>query len=509
MRHHYPARRPALLAVALVAVAFIGLGNVGTADAQDMRDIIHSETLDNGLEVIVVPDSSLPIVTIELTVRHGAFAEDEEFDGLAHLYEHMFFKGNEEIPNQEEYMERIRELGMVFNGTTSTERVNYFFTLPSDNLIEGLEFMYHATVSPLFDEEEFEREKEVVFGEADRAQSSPQYWLREAIRERLWYEHPTRKHPLGQMDVIADATVEQMQHIQDVYYVPNNSVLLVAGDVEPDAAVAYVDRQFGGWERGDDPFEVEPVPEHPPLPETTVVLVEETVQVPVFQLAWQGPSVADDPAATHAADVLLFILRQPSSAFQQNLVESRIALSANKSYFTQRFRGPSSVSAQVQPDKIREAIRATLLEVEKLSDPDYYTDEQLEAAKTMLAVNDIYSREKTSSFAHTLTFWWATAGLDYYLDYIPSLQAVTRDDIARYVDQYIIDEPFVLGLLLSPEQREELDLSEEELAEIVDEVRREIEANRQAEEEEQADEQANISEPSYEPARTQAAQGGQ
>ena len=482
MRYLFSPQRAAHWVLAIVAVAFVGLSFVAESEAQDMRDIIHSQTLDNGLDVVVVPDSSLPIVTIELTVRHGAFAENEEFDGLAHLYEHMFFKGNQQIPNQEEYMARIRELGMVFNGTTSTERVNYFFTLPSENLSQGLEFMYHATTSPLFDEEEFEKEKEVVVGEDDRAKSSPHYWLREAVRELLWYEHPTRKHPLGQMDAVRAATVEQMQHIQDVYYVPNNSVILVAGDVEPAEAVAYVEQHFGGWERGEDPFEVEAVPEHPPLQETAVALVEESVQVPMFQLAWQGPSVGEDAGATHAADVLLYILAQPNSAFQQNLVESRIALGANKSYFTQRYGGQSSIGVQMQPENIREAIRATLWEVEKLSDPDYYTDEQLESAKTMLTVNDIYSREKTSSFAHTLTFWWATAGLDYYLDYIPNLQAVTRDDIARYVNDYIIDEPFVLGLLLSPEHREALEISEEELAEIVEEVRLEIEASRQSEE---------------------------
>lgn len=503
MTTHLRESGPTKWVIALLSVIVVGIGALQTAHAQEMRDVIHSEVLDNGLEVVVLPDSSLPIVTIELTVRHGAFAESEEFDGLAHLYEHMFFKGNEEIPNQEEYMQRIRELGMVFNGTTSTERVNYFFTLPSENLSKGLEFMYHATVSPLFDEEEFEREKEVVFGEADRAKSNPHYWLRDAIRDRLWHAHPHRKHPLGDMDVVGAATTDQMRHIQDVYYVPNNAVLLVAGDVEPERAVAAVEEHFSAWERGEDPAEVEPVPEHPPLEETSAVLVEESVQVPSFRVYWQGPGVADDPAATHAADVLLYILRQPTSAFQQNLVESRIALSARKGYFTQRHVGPAFVGAQVQPQNLRQAVRAVLLEVEKLADPDYFTDEQLEAAKTILTVNDIFSREKTSSFARTLTFWWATGGLDYYLDYIPNLQQVTRDDIARYVDEYIIDEPFVLGVLLSPEHREQLDISEKELYELIDEVREEIEEQRQED-----DELATDDERAAEGAQSHSTQGG-
>ena len=471
--------RPGQWAAALMAVVALGLFSLPQAQAQELRDVIHSRILDNGLEVVVMEDSTVPLVTIELTLRHGAFAETEEYNGLAHLYEHMFFKGNENIPNQEAYLERMRELGIVFNGTTSTERVNYFFTLPTTNLVEGLEFMYHATTSPLFDEDEFEREKEVVVGEADRAESNPHYWLRRGINQLLWYEHPHRKDPLGSMEAVRNATVEQMQHIQEVYYVPNNSVLMIAGDVDPEEAFAAAEAQFAQWERGPDPFEIEPVPEHPPLEEIGVTIVEESVQVPTFQIAWHGPSVLDDPEATYAADVLLYVLSQPASNFQRNLVDSRIALTAGKSYFTQRYVGPSSVSVQVQPDGLRDAIRATLIEVEKLTDPDYFTDEQMEAAKTILTVNDIYSREKTSNFTRTLTFWWAIADLDYYLDFLPNIEAVTREDIARYVDEYIIDEPFVLGVLLSPEDREELGLTEEELLELIEEVRQEIEEQRQ------------------------------
>ncbi len=462
--------------VALLVLIGLVLGSVPQVMGQTLRDSLHHEVLDNGLEVMVLPDHSVPITTIELTVRHGAFAESPEFDGLAHLYEHMFFKGNEVIPNQEAYMDRIRELGMVFNGTTSTERVNYFFTLPAENLSEGLEFMYHATVSPLFDEDEFEREKSVVFGEADRSESSPYHWLRKSVREMLWYEHPHRKSPLGDMDAVADATVDQMRHIQEVYYVPNNSVLLIAGDVDIDQGMELARQHFGEWERGPDPFEVEPVPEHPPLDETRVSIVKEDVQIPTFQIAWQGPNVDDDPQATHAADVLTYILDQPGSAFQQRLVDSGIALNASKSYVTQRHGGQSTATVRARPDTLRDALRVTLEEINRLGDPDYFSDEQLEAAKTILEVNEIYRRENTSSFSRILTFWWAVSGLDYYLDYIDDLHAVTGEDIARYVDDYLRDQPFALGLLISEEHREQLGLTEEELQELIEDIQRDIDA---------------------------------
>ncbi|MFW6058415.1 MAG: M16 family metallopeptidase, partial [Persicimonas sp.] len=457
--------------------------------AQEPAELIESKTLDNGLEVIVIEDPSLPIVTIETAVKNGAFTESEELDGLSHLYEHMFFKGNAEIPNQEAYLERMRELGIVFNGTTSTERVNYFFTLPADNLEPGLEFMYDALTSPKFDEAEFEREKQVVNGEIDRMESNPHHWFRREMSQLMWYEHPSRKNPLGTRKTVTDATVEQMQQMKERYYVPNNSALLIAGDVEAERAFELAERLYGGWERGPDPLEEWPIPEHPALEERQFTVVERNVKVPVVQFGWHGPSVDEDPEATYAADVLSFIVGQPTSGFQRRLVDSGLTLGAGMTYSTQRYTGPVNVTAQTTPQRLEEAVRALLEELQRLEDPDYYTDEQLENAKTILAVDDVYNREKTSAFAHTVSFWWATAGQDYYLDYIPNLEAVTREDIARYVREYITNKPYVMGVLLSPEQREELGLSEEDLAEMVRQVEKEVKQQRQSDKRDQDDEE--------------------
>src|SRR5438045_2701167 len=112
---------------------------------------VHNKKLANGLEVIVIENHSVPIVTVELNVKNGSYTEPPEYNGLSHLYEHMFFKANKVIPSQEAYLARLRELGMVWNGTTSTERVNYFFTTTSDHLADSMVFMRDAILSPLFE----------------------------------------------------------------------------------------------------------------------------------------------------------------------------------------------------------------------------------------------------------------------------------------------------------------------------------------------------------------------
>lgn len=445
------------------------------AHAQDLRQVITSKTLSNGLEVIVIEDHSVPLVTVEIAVKNGAFTEPPEFNGLSHLYEHMFFKGNAVIPTQEAYLKRLRELGITFNGTTSTERVNYFFTLPATNLDPGLVFMRDAITTPTFDEKEFTKEIQVVIGEVDRNESNPYYWLGQAIAEKLWYAHPTRKDSLGDRKTITTSTVDKMKVMQQRYYVPNNSALLIAGDVKPQEAMALAEQYFSAWPKSEkNPHEAYPVPAHPAIKGHQVVVVNKAVKVPYVQIAWHGPSVTTDPKGTYAADVLSYILGQPTSQFHKALVESGITLGAGLSYFTQKYTGPINASAQMAPPNIKPAIRALLVELYKLTDPAYFTDEQLASAKKILAVQSIYEQEKTTGLVNTVSFWWASAGLNYYFDYVKNLNAITREDISQFIKTYVLGKPFVLGLLIDEVTMNELKLDQAALDAYVKEVVKEL-----------------------------------
>lgn len=424
---------------------------------------IHKKTLPNGLDVIVVENHAVPLVTVELDVKNGAFTEPPEFDGLSHLYEHMFFKANRTIPSQERYLERLDELGAQWNGTTSEERVNYFVTLGVDSLVPGMQFMADAIRYPLFKQEELERERPVVLGEFDRGEASPFFHLDRAVQRALWspayYSH---KNVIGDRTVIMTATQEKMQTIQRRYYVPNNSALILAGDIAPERGFALADQVFGGWSRGDDPFATA-APNPPPLAQSQVVIVEKPVNSVTLQIAWQGPSVSRDPGATYAADVFSTILQNETSQFYKRLVASGLAFQVNLSYYTQDHVGPINVFAQTSPDKVVALERAILAEVARFGDSDYVTNEQLAAARNQVAVQGLYERERPSGLAHTVGFWWAVAGLDYYLGYRPHMQAVTRGDITDYARKYLIGKPHVTAVLISPEARAGIHLTPEAL----------------------------------------------
>src|SRR5438105_3728442 len=208
---------------------------------------IASKVLANGLEIVVLEDHSVPVVTIELAVRNGSFTEPPELNGLSHLYEHMFFKANRAIANQEQYLQKIGQLGIAYNGETREEVVEYYFTTTSPNLRAAMNFMRDATRYPLFDEKEFERERQVVIGEIDRNESEPAYYLNKEMTERPFDKYPSRKQPLGNRQTVATATTSMMRLIQSRYYVPNNCALVVTGDVNPEEIFKFAQEFYGDW----------------------------------------------------------------------------------------------------------------------------------------------------------------------------------------------------------------------------------------------------------------------
>lgn len=420
------------------------------AHAQPLPLVQHK--LDNGLEVLVAENHATPLVTVEVAVRNGSMTEPPDYNGLSHLYEHMFFKANRVLPNQEAFLARGRELGLIWNGTTDTERVNYFFTTTSEHTRDAMVFMRDAIVSPLFDEQELARERVVVTGEIDRNEAQPWFHLWRAAIRKIWWKYPSRKQPIGDRKTVLAATRKKMQTIQRLYYVPNNSVLVVTGDVKPAEIFAQAAELYAGWKRGPDPFQKHPLVKHPPLRRTEVVHVEQPVQTVVGSLTWHGPStVGDGVELTYAADLLAYAIGEPSSRFQKALVDSGACVSAFFSWYTQVNTGPITLSFEARPDKADGCLRAALAELPRMQQDDYLSDEEMKNAVHRHEVQTALERERPSSLSHVLTFWWTSAGLPYYFGYLDGLRRATRAQIGEFMRRYVLGKPFVLAVLVSPE----------------------------------------------------------
>lgn len=421
----------------------------------------YFKKLNNGLQVLVIEDNTVPLATVEMVVKNGSYTEDAEYNGLSHLYEHMFFKANKDLPSQEKFMERVNELGIVFNGTTSNERVNYFFTLSNAKVKEGLQFMKSAIRYPLFLEEEMKKENPVVDGEFQRAESNPTFFLGNDLDRALWGEHYSRKNTIGDHDIIMTATPAKMRIIQEKYYYPNNSMLVVAGDVKHDDIFKEAETLYGDWTPSNfDPFEKWPIPEFKPLTENKYFVTEnKNTKVPIIEMGWHGPDTRNDIPATYAADVFSFILSQKNSKLQQELVDAGLAFNVGMSYQTCKHTGPINIFLVPNPTKVKEAYTKLWQHINQWTQDDYFTDEQLETAKTQLIIQDAYGKENTSDYIHTVTFWWASATIGYYTNYNNNIKNVTRADIKKYINQYIKDKNYAAGILVSEPMKNMLEIT--------------------------------------------------
>jgi zinc protease len=457
-------RRP-LLRTTLAAAAVLLSGLVLPLGAQraELERRIRRDTMPNGLEVIVVENHGVPIATLEVDARNGSFTQSPTYEGLSHLYEHMFFKANATYPQPEQFVARASELGAVFNGSTQEERVNYYLTVPSDSTMPAMAFLASALRNPLFRADELERERAVVIGEYDRNESDPFYALTTATGRALWGTAWSRKNPLGERAVILKTTPEQMRTIQRKYYVPNNTALIVAGDVSADSIFAAARRLLGDWPRAPDPFATDPIPPVPALVGNKGVIVEQPVNAVIVQLQWQGPGAHADIPATYAADVFSDVLNQPGSRFQRRLVDSGLWQSITVNYYTLNQVGPITILGAVAPGKVREAIAALDRELLEVVKPGYITADAVDGVKRQRIVGTMESLERASGFAHQLGFWWAVTGMEYFYGYNDAMSKQTPDDLRRYASRYILGKPRVTGVLLSPDTRRALKLTEAEL----------------------------------------------
>jgi zinc protease len=409
--------------------------------------------LPNGLEVVVIENAKVPLATIEIAVKNGAFTEGPEYSGLSHLFEHMFFKANRDYPDQEKFLKRTQQLGAIWNGTTGNERVNYFFTFDRDSLKAGLKFMNAAIRFPIYKEEDMKKERPVVDGEFQRNESSPYFQLWLGVQEKLWGDLVTRKNPIGIHEVINTATPEKMMIIKDKYYFPNNSLLTICGDVKHEQAFAMAEGIFGDWaSSGFDPEQKYPIPPFKPLDKSLYFVKETSIaRTPFMMYSWQGPSTLSDSVSATAADVFSTILGLNSSKFQQALIDKGLASYLNFNYSSLKHVGPIDIFVVPNPAKLKECYDEIMNQVSMMGNPDYFTDEQLKDAKAILLRQDALAKEKPSSLPSQLSFWWCSASLNFYTDLVDNYQKVTRADIQKYLSTYLIGKPFVAGMIIKPE----------------------------------------------------------
>jgi len=415
---------------------------------------VRDTVLENGLQVIVLPNHAIPVATLEVVVHAGAFTQVEPQDeGLPHILEHMLFRS---YRGGEGFSRRANDLGATYNGTTSDERVTYFVTLPSERVEDGLEALGGLMRNPDFSRRDLDAERQVVRGELERMISDPYSVLELVSQSALWGQSFGRKNAIGNMGTILSAEPSRVRDHFHKYYVPNNSALVVSGDVDPDQVFEWAEDRFDRWDAGGDPFEGFEPPTIVPLERDTAFVVDMPSTDVTFSIKWQGPSVSDDPVGTLAADVFARMFNLATSGAQSRLVDTGIFQSIGMGYSALDHVGPVSLLARTTPEQLVRALTELGVELALFSDPTYFDEAHLEAAKRALRLDAAVEREVVSSAAHIVADAWAVGGLDYYLGYERGIQGVTLEDVRAYVDRYLAGQPRVIAVLATEELIEPL-----------------------------------------------------
>ncbi len=430
---------------------------------------LYHYTLENGLELFVAENNTVPLTYIELAVKGGGISQTKETVGLFHLYEHMIFKGNEKYRNAASVQRAINDLGVPsWNGSTGNEYVNYFFTVPSNLTKEGLEFWSHAIRSPLLDEKEFENEKSVVIAELEGGYSEPSRMFYNALYKYGFPETPWQFDPGGDIESIQNAQLEDLIAMKNTYYVPNNCAIFVGGNVKHREVFKMVKDIYGSWEKSTDPWESKAYLVEQKHFQENIYLVQANPQMSSslaqVGLFYRGPDTEGDIESTYVADMFLTLSHNPSSKFTRALTSVTELKIPNADYTSTGFltaRTGSIMSfSSVLLDPSFDLVNRSLLFQSVIGDiispsiihnENYFTESEYANAKTHSRDSQVLATETAKGQLSMLRYFWASADSEYYLNYIDNLELVSAEDISTLFSEYIQDKATILTVTVNPE----------------------------------------------------------
>ena len=289
--------------------------------AQDRKIAFEKYTLPNGLKVILHQDNSAPVVAVTTLYHVGSKNEDTSRTGFAHFFEHLLFEGSENI-KRGEFMKYVNDAGGNLNANTSQDRTFYYELLPSNQLKLGLwlesERMMHAQI----DQVGVNTQREVVKEEKRQRMDNQPYGsiLTETLK-RAYKVHPYRWAPIGSMEHLNAAKLEEFIDFYKTFYVPNNAVLSIAGDFTIAETKKLIEQYFGPIPKGAKPISRPNVTE-PPLGGEVRATVEDNIQLPAVIQAYRAPKQGSDEY--YAFNMLSTILSGgPSSRMNKVLVDQK------------------------------------------------------------------------------------------------------------------------------------------------------------------------------------------
>lgn len=440
------------------ALAVTGLSTIGTASAKTGEDEWAPQTfmLDNGMEVIVLPDHRAPVVTHMVWYRVGAADEEPGKSGIAHFFEHLMFKGTDDIPPGE-FSKIVARNGGQDNAFTSWDYTAYFQRVAKDRLEAMMRMEADRMTDLVLSDEEVLPEREVVKEERRQViENNPGRQLFEKVMAGLYGDHPYAIPIIGFMDEIEELDREDAIEFYQQWYGPENAVLVVAGDITETELRPLAEEIYGSIAPKGD-LQVRDWPDIPEL--TKDAIIEHTdpkVRQPSVSFYWQGVSYSqpDQEADAYALDVAMQIFGggRTSRLFQALVERDKLAVGASAwSWNTLADSGPISLGATPAREVTLASLEDALLRELDAFIEEGPTEDELKRAKSNLVAASIFQRDSQSSMAQMYGAARARGdSLESIAAWPEGINAVTADDVTRVLRTYT-QRPKITARLVLPE----------------------------------------------------------
>jgi len=405
---------------------------------------VEQFTLGNGLRVILSEDHAVPVVSVAVYYDVGSRNEREGRTGFAHLFEHMMFQGSENVPKAGHF-QYIFNNGGTMNGTTSTERTNYFETLPANQLPLALWLESDRMRSLKVTQENLDNQREAVKEEKRLHYDNRPYSNASLRLNELIFRNPANAHStIGSMEDLDAATIDDIQEFFRVYYAPNNAVLAIVGDFDPAEARALVEKYFANI-----PAQPRPLPpdvsEPPEVNAGHEVYRDPFAQLPALMMGWKTPPRRSEDfyALSLASDLLL---DGDSSRLYQRLVKEDESVVGVQGSVGER-RGPSSlyVFAFPKPGHDAAEIRATVEQEFRRLAEEGPTDEEMEKLQNTLLNDAVRGRQSTLYRAQRLAeFALYDGDPNLFNTELERYLSVKPEEIRRVVGRHLLTDNYAV-----------------------------------------------------------------
>jgi zinc protease len=425
-----------LVVLVLAAAAyFYHSSNTVDIPLTSLKEKLDISKLDNGMTVTVKEQHAIPLVTIQFWVHTGMKNEPEDKRGIAHIFEHIWFKGTATQPVGS-FHKRVESLGGELNAMTSLDWTMFYVTVPADKFDDIFPNMVDLLLHPEFNDTEIQKEKEVVVEEQRFSFNEPEKYLDDQFGLLLIEKHPYRNPVIGYKPTILGTTREDIIQFYNTWYAPNNINIVVVGDVNKNSILSKIRNAFKD-------FKARELPQLHNPQETPALAPKynssyKDIGYTYVAVGFIGPKTTDKDK--YAMDVLNTIFSGgESSRLQRILKQEKNLITKGASVFVPlNDLGVFETIVALDPEKTGQAKADLLLQLNKFR-IELVTDEELARAKRIIAADRIKSHEEIFQVGFDIGQAWIEGQLEDYPNYLNHINEVTKEDIKSVAQKHFTE----------------------------------------------------------------------